>query len=70
MSEKGGERVDALYMGTMRKVEWDQMKEDWIIYLSRRNIVLPLVNIVMWVQAHPDESILARNTLQKVKTAD
>lgn len=28
MSERGGERVDALYICAMRKVEWDQMNGD------------------------------------------
>lgn len=40
------------------------------MYLSRRNVVLPLENRVEWVKASPDEAILAQNTFQMVKTVD
>ena len=40
------------------------------MYLSRRNVVLPLENRVGWVKASPGETILAKNIFQMVKTVD
>ena len=40
------------------------------MYLSRRNVVLPLENRGGWVKASPGETILAKNTFQKVKSVD
>lgn len=40
------------------------------IYQMFQNIILPLVNGVVWVKASPSESVLPRNTTQKVKAED
>ena len=40
------------------------------MYLSRRNVVLPLEIRGRCVKASPGETILAKNTFQKVKSVD
>lgn len=47
-------------------IEWIQC--GWRIYVFKRNVVLPLETRVVWVKASPGETILAKNTFQKVKT--